>query len=73
MSGPEVLGVDQLSDYAVVVRVVAETHPGRRYNVERRLREAVTTRLTERGIRVPTPPSSASKPGEAPGAAAPSA
>lgn len=73
MSGPEVLGVDQLSDYAVVVRVVAETHPGRRYNVERRLREAVTTRLTERGIRVPMPPGSAPKPGEAPGAAAPSA
>lgn len=73
MSGPEVLGVDQLSDYAVVVRVVAETHPGRRYNVERRLREAVTTRLTERGIRVPMPPSPAQKPGEAPGAAAPSA
>jgi moderate conductance mechanosensitive channel len=55
MSGPEVLGVDQLSDYAVVVRIVAETQPGRRYNVERRLREAITTRLAELGIRVPTP------------------
>jgi small conductance mechanosensitive channel len=73
MSGPDVLGVDQLSDYAVVVRVVAETHPGRRYDVERRLREAVTTRLTERGIRVPMPPGSAPKRGETPGAAAPSA
>jgi moderate conductance mechanosensitive channel len=71
MSGPEMLGVDQLSDYAVIVRVVAETQPGRRANVERGLREAVTSRLAERGIRVPVPPAPTSTPnaGSAPGAA----
>jgi len=70
MSGPEVLGVDQLSDYAVVVRVVAETQPGRRYNVERRLRESITTRLAELGIRVPTPVASAPKASQPPTASA---
>jgi moderate conductance mechanosensitive channel len=75
MSGPEILGVDQLSDYAVVVRVYAETQAGRRYNVERRLREAVMTRLSERGVRVPLPPTTPASPsaasGGAPGVAPP--
>jgi moderate conductance mechanosensitive channel len=69
MSGPEVLGVDQLSDYAVVVRVVAETQPGRRANVERGLREAVTSRLAERGVRVPMPPTPTPKAEQTPGPA----
>jgi small conductance mechanosensitive channel len=73
MSGPDVLGVDQLSDYAVVVRVVAETQPGRRYAIERKLREAATTRLAERGVRTPMPPAATTTsqaPGQPPGAAA---
>jgi small-conductance mechanosensitive channel len=71
MSGPEVLGVDQLSDYAMVIRVVAETQPGRRYTVERRLRESVTARLSERGVRVPVPPAPTQAPGQAPDGAPP--
>lgn len=69
MSGPDVLGVDQLSDYAVVVRVTAETQPGRRYAIERKLREAATTRLGERGVRTPMPPAATAQ-NPPPGAAA---
>jgi moderate conductance mechanosensitive channel len=51
--GPEVLGVVQLTDAAQVLRVTAETIPSKRWEVERVLRERVTTRLSERGIAAP--------------------
>jgi small conductance mechanosensitive channel len=54
--GPSVLGVDSTGDYAVVIRAVAETVPSRRFDVERLLRERITQRLAERGIRAPVPP-----------------
>jgi moderate conductance mechanosensitive channel len=54
-SGPEVLGMDQLSDFGMVVRVVADTRPSKRYEVERALREAVSRRLADREISVPVP------------------
>jgi len=50
---PEVLGVTQVTDTAQVMRVVAETEPSRRWEIERQLRERVTARIAERGIRVP--------------------
>lgn len=56
MSGPKVLGVDALADYAQVIRVIADTRPSRRWPTERALRERIADRLDERGIRVPIPP-----------------
>jgi moderate conductance mechanosensitive channel len=50
---PEVLGVTQVTDAAQVMRVAAETEPSRRWEIERELRERITARIAERGIRVP--------------------
>jgi moderate conductance mechanosensitive channel len=56
MEGPSVLGIETLADYGQVIRVVAETRPSKRPDVERVLRERISSRLAERGIQVPTPP-----------------
>ena len=53
-SGPEVLGVQTLASDAVVIRVIADATPGTRTDTERTLRERITARLAERGVRVPT-------------------
>ncbi len=52
---PTVLGVETVSDVAQVLRVTAETRPSKRLNAERLLRERITARLAESGIRVPMP------------------
>ena len=62
--GPRVLGIETLADYALVVRVVAETRPSKRWDTERALRERIARRLDEEGIRVPLPPAIVPKPGE---------
>jgi len=54
--GPSVLGVERMSDYAVIVRVVADTRPSKRMDVERLLRERISRRLDAEGIRTPMPP-----------------
>jgi small-conductance mechanosensitive channel len=55
MEGPSVLGVETTSDTGVVIRGVAETRPAKKFEVERLLRERITARLADRGIRAPTP------------------
>jgi moderate conductance mechanosensitive channel len=50
---PQVFGVTQLTDVAQIMRVVAETQPNHRADAERYLRERITQRFAERGIRVP--------------------
>ena len=50
---PSVLGVVQLTDVAQVERVVAQTTPGNRLQAERFMRERITARITEEGIKVP--------------------
>jgi len=50
---PQILGVTQTTDTALVIQVVAETQPTRRYEVERALREAISSRIAAKGIRVP--------------------
>jgi small-conductance mechanosensitive channel len=60
---PSVLGVVQLTDIAQVVRVVAQTSPGNRLEAERFLRERITARITEQGIKVPPVPGVAAQPG----------
>ena len=53
MDGPTVLGVETTSDTGLVIRAVAETRPAKKPDVERLLRERITQRLAERGIRAP--------------------
>ena len=55
MGGPTVLGVETTSDTGVVIRAVAETRPASKPDVERLLRQRITQRLAERGIRAPAP------------------
>jgi small-conductance mechanosensitive channel len=50
---PQVLGVMETTDYAQVIRVIAETQPSKRAVIERLLRERITTTIAESGIRVP--------------------
>jgi moderate conductance mechanosensitive channel len=66
--GPSVLGIEQLSDYALVVRVIADTRPSKRWDVERMLRERISRRLSDHGIRVPLPPTMSGRPPVEPGA-----
>jgi moderate conductance mechanosensitive channel len=54
--GPSVLGVERMGQDALVMRVVADTRPSKVMDVERTLRERVSRRLAERGIRVPVIP-----------------
>ncbi len=53
---PSVLGVERMGHDALVMRVVADTRPSKVMDVERLLRERITRRLVERGIRVPVTP-----------------
>ena len=54
--GPSVLGIETMADYALVVRVVADTRPSKRLDVERALRERIARKLDAEGFRVPMPP-----------------
>lgn len=56
MDGPSVLGIERMGHDALVMRVVADTRPSKVMDVERTLRERISTRLVERGIRVPVIP-----------------
>jgi small conductance mechanosensitive channel len=62
MNGPSVLGVDTLPDLGQVVRVVVDTRPAKRFDIERTLRERIATRMAERGIDVPLAPSTMQTP-----------
>jgi small conductance mechanosensitive channel len=55
MDGPSVLGVERMADYALEVRVTADTRPSKRPDVERQLRERISKRLDQRGIKRPLP------------------
>jgi small-conductance mechanosensitive channel len=54
--GPSVLGVERLGQYDVVLRVVAETRPSKKPEVERVLRQRIKQRFDEREIEIPTAP-----------------
>ncbi|HXF37928.1 MAG TPA: mechanosensitive ion channel family protein [Actinomycetota bacterium] len=64
MDGPSILGIEAMADYALVIRVVAETRPSKRWDAERSLRERIARRLDQRGVRVPLPPAVVPRPGE---------
>ena len=59
---PSVLGVERMGHDALVMRVVADTRPSKVMDVERLLRERITRRLVERGIRVPVTPATPAAP-----------
>jgi small conductance mechanosensitive channel len=60
--GPSVLGVERLAHDALVMRVVADARPSKVGDLERILRERITRRMAERGIKVPVVPAGAPGP-----------
>ena len=52
---PEVLGVQDLADSSVNVRLVAHTRPGKQWLVKRELRRRTKNRFDEEGIEIPFP------------------
>jgi moderate conductance mechanosensitive channel len=60
---PNVLGVERMGHDALVMRVIADTRPSKVMDVERLLRERITRRLVERGIKVPVTPATSVPPG----------
>jgi moderate conductance mechanosensitive channel len=60
---PSVLGVERMGHDALVMRVIADTRPSKVMDVERLLRERITRRLMERGIKVPVTPATPVPPG----------
>jgi small conductance mechanosensitive channel len=60
---PNVLGVERMGQDALVLRVVADTRPSKVMDVERLLRERISRRLLEKGIKVPVIPVAPAAPG----------
>ena len=60
---PNVLGVERMGQDALVLRVVADTRPSKVMDVERLLRERISRRLLEKGIKVPVIPVAPATPG----------
>jgi small-conductance mechanosensitive channel len=52
-SGPTVLGPEQMGDSRVTMRIVADTRPGKKPDLERELRKRILRRFSERGVKVP--------------------
>lgn len=52
---PEVLGVQELADSAVIIRVLLRTRPGRQFEVAREFRRRIKARLQREGIEIPFP------------------
>jgi small conductance mechanosensitive channel len=60
---PNVLGVERMGQDALVLRVVADTRPSKVMDVERLLRERISRRLAEKGIKIPVIPVAPTVPG----------
>jgi small-conductance mechanosensitive channel len=52
-AGPTVLGPEQMGNSQVTMRIVAETRPGKKPDLERELRKRILRRFAERGVRAP--------------------
>jgi moderate conductance mechanosensitive channel len=52
---PEILGVEMLGEYEVVWRMMADTKPGKQWEVARQLREKIKIAFDEGGIEIPYP------------------
>lgn len=53
LSGPTTLGPEQMGDSKVTMRIVADTRPGKKPDLERELRKRIHRRFADRGVRVP--------------------
>lgn len=53
--GPDVLGVQELSDSSVIIRVVARSAPMAQWNLEREMRKRIKLAFDEFGIEIPYP------------------
>jgi small conductance mechanosensitive channel len=53
--GPEVLGVVNLGDSEVVVRIIAKTEPMQQWYIERELRRVIKNHFEQTGIEIPYP------------------
>jgi moderate conductance mechanosensitive channel len=53
--GPTVLGVENLGEYEVVIRCVADVRPPYQWEIQRELRRRIKERFDERGIEIPFP------------------
>lgn len=55
LSVPEVLGVEQLADSCVVIRIKADCSVGENWNVERQLRRLIKNAFDREGVEIPYP------------------
>jgi small conductance mechanosensitive channel len=55
IEAPEVLGVQELADSAVIVRVSIKTLPQEQFGVSRELRRRIKNRFDEEGVEIPFP------------------
>jgi small conductance mechanosensitive channel len=55
LEDPQMLGVDQLGDSGVVIRMSLKTRPGRQWEVKRELLRRIKRRCDELGIEIPFP------------------
>jgi small conductance mechanosensitive channel len=55
LESPEVLGVQELADSAVVIRVTIKTMPQEQFGVSRELRRRIKNRFDEEGVEIPFP------------------
>ena len=55
LEDPEVVGVTELSDSGLRIRVWAKVAPGRQWEVERAIRRAIVEVFAQRGLEVPMP------------------
>lgn len=55
VEGPTVLGVQELGDSSVVIRIIAKTIPLQQWSVERELRRRIKETFDQKGIEIPYP------------------
>jgi small conductance mechanosensitive channel len=55
LEAPEVLGVQELADSAVIIRVSIKTLPQEQFGVSRELRRRIKNRFDEEGVEIPFP------------------
>ncbi|MGO1469346.1 MAG: mechanosensitive ion channel family protein [Tissierella sp.] len=55
LEGPIVLGVDNLGDYSVDIKVMAKTNPMDQWHIEREMRKELKIALEKAGIEIPYP------------------
>jgi small conductance mechanosensitive channel len=52
---PELWGVENLGAHGIDIRLVVKTQPSKQWEISRRIRERVKSKLDERGIEIPFP------------------